>query len=76
MIMSTQAEKVIAKFGSACQLAKILQVSDSTVYRWTYRREEGGTGGLIPGAALRKLLVAAAMQTPPIIITKDDLYPG
>lgn len=77
----TQAQAVIAKFGTACQLAKMLsahlgrQISVSTVYRWTYRREDGGTGGLIPGSSLRNILAMAARQVPPVIITRDDLYP-
>lgn len=77
----TQAQLVIAKFGTACHLAKLLsahlgrKISDSTVYRWTYRKEDGGTGGLIPGASLRNILAMASKQKPPVIITRDDLYP-
>jgi DNA-binding transcriptional regulator YdaS (Cro superfamily) len=72
----TQAQVVIGKFGSACKLAKLLGVRDSTVYRWTYARANGGTDGIIPGAALRRVLELARQQVPPIVITAQDLYPS
>lgn len=72
----TQASVVIEKFGSACKLAKLLGVRDSTVYRWTYARANGGTDGIIPGPALRLVLTVAAAQVPPIVITAQDLYPS
>jgi DNA-binding transcriptional regulator YdaS (Cro superfamily) len=71
---ATQAEVVIGKFGSACKLAKLLGVEDSTVYRWTYARANGGTDGIIPGPALRKVLEVAAASG--VVITAQDLYPS
>lgn len=72
----TQASVVIGKFGTACKLAKLLGVRDSTVYRWTYARANGGTDGIIPGPALRQVLQVAAACNPPILITPQDLYPS
>lgn len=71
----TQADKVIGKFGSACRLAKLLGCEDSTVYRWTYPRANGGSDGMVPPKALRKILELASKQVPPIVITPTDLYP-
>lgn len=70
--VTTQADRVIAKFGSACKLAKLLKVCDSTVYRWTYPAANGGTDGMIPVKALRKVLAAAKRAG--IVITAQDLY--
>lgn len=70
---TTQAARVIAKFGSACKLAKLLQVEDSTVYRWTYSKAQGGTDGIIPGKQLRRVLEAAKLAG--VVISPTDLYP-
>ena len=70
----TQAETVLAKFGGACRLAKLLGCSDSTVFRWTYPRANGGTDGIVPGKALRKVLAIAAARG--VVITAQDLYPS
>ncbi len=75
VVRKTQAQIVIGKFGGACRLAKLLRVSDSTVFRWTYPAAHGGTDGLIPVKALRRVLELAAAQQPPIVITAADLYP-
>lgn len=71
----TQASIVIGKFGTACKLAKLLKVCDSTVYRWDYPKAQGGSDGIIPGKALRRILELAAKQIPPVVITPSDLYP-
>lgn len=72
---SSQAAIVIGKFGTACRLAKLLKCSDSTVYRWDYPKSHGGSDGMIPAKALRKILELAALQVPPVVITPADLYP-
>lgn len=70
----TQAEVVIGKFGSAHKLAKLLGCEESTVYRWTYPRANGGTDGIIPGRSLRRVLELA--KSSGIAITPHDLYPS
>lgn len=46
--MSKQAENIIKKFGGAGRLAVALGKPRSTIYKWTYPTEKGGTGGVIP----------------------------
>lgn len=77
----SQAVRVIEKFGGARRLAVILKTVDpenslnpSSIYRWTYPREKGGTGGVIPTAALPLLIRAARMEG--LFLTPEDLYPG
>lgn len=72
--MSTQAEIVISKFGKAGRLAKLLRVDRATVCRWTYPRANGGTDGMIPPKALRRVLELARSLN--INITPADLYPA
>lgn len=70
----TQAERVIAKFGGAATLAKLIGRNPTSVYRWMYPKSVGGSDGLIPSSALRLVLDAARREG--IFITSDDLYPG
>ena len=60
--MSTPAENVIAKCGGHQTVAEWLDVDLSRVYRWTYPRERGGTGGLIPSKHQRPLLERARLE--------------
>lgn len=46
--MSTAAEIVIRKCGGHQQVADLLGIDVTSVYRWTYSKERGGTGGLVP----------------------------
>lgn len=60
----TQAERVLKKFGGARRLSAILLVvgkprDPSCIYRWTYPKEKGGTGGLIPTSVWPDLILAA-----------------
>lgn len=71
--MKTQADRVIEKFEGAPRLAELIGRDDSTVYRWTYPREKGGTGGVIPGNAL--VLVIRAAKQEGILLTDADLSP-
>ena len=71
--MFNQAEKIIHKFGGHSKLAKLIGLNRVQVYRWTYSREKGGTGGLIPTNAFAKVLNAARMEG--ILLTMDDLTP-
>lgn len=64
--MSTPAENVIAKCGGHQTVAEWLDVDLSRVYRWTYPRERGGTGGLIPSKHQLPLLERARLEGVPL----------
>lgn len=74
-----QAENIIKKFGGARELAKVLKDmggdywNPSSIYRWTYPVEVGGTGGEIPTHAMKTVIKAARYAG--ILITLEDLYP-
>lgn len=53
--MPTPAEKIIAKFNGVPSLARAIGKTPAAVYRWTYPRERGGTGGYIPTAQIAKI---------------------
>jgi hypothetical protein len=57
--MSTPAENVIRKCGGHQQVAEMAAVDLTRVYRWTYPKERGGTGGLVPARHQAVLLDAA-----------------
>lgn len=57
--MTNCATKVIEKIGGPKAVADILGVDVSRVYRWTYPKSRGGTGGLIPAKHQSDLLIAA-----------------
>lgn len=77
---ATPAERVIAKFGGAYKLAAALGRVDgrkrvvTSVYRWTYPREKGGTGGYIPAAMVPTVMSAARLEG--IFLEAGDFYPG
>jgi hypothetical protein len=77
-----QAQTIIAKFGGPRELARVLkEVSDdpndhyhpSTIYRWMYPQDVGGTGGEIPLPALKTILKAARVAG--VMLTADEIYP-
>lgn len=51
----TQARKIIDALGGAQKTAELLGYTPATVYRWTYPKSRGGTDGLLPSAAVRKI---------------------
>lgn len=57
---NTPAFRVIQKCGGFAETASIVGKSESWVYRWTYAKDNGGTGGSIPKAAQDALLEAAS----------------
>lgn len=78
-----QAQTIIAKFGGPRELARVLkEVSDdpkehyhpSTIYRWMYPEDAGGTGGEIPTPALKTIIKAARVAG--VLLTPDDIYPA
>ncbi|SFJ68745.1 helix-turn-helix domain-containing protein [Methylobacterium brachiatum] len=68
--MPTPAEKIIAKFDGARSLAHAIGVKPSAVYRWTYPRERGGTGGYVPTAHIPKIKDAADLLG--VVLTAED----
>lgn len=50
------ARSVLAKIGGVEVAAKITGKHVSRIYRWTYPREKGGTGGVVPHDDATKLL--------------------
>lgn len=72
MLIQTQAQRIIAKFGGPYRLAKLIGCQPSTVYRWTYDRPRG-TGGLIPADSMTDVLRAAAYLK--LRLTAKDLDP-
>lgn len=53
------AEHIIAKCGGPAVVAEMTGVHVSRVHRWTYPKERGGTGGLIPAQHQQRILAEA-----------------
>ena len=77
-----QAQNIIEKFGGARELARVLaevcpdpkdHYNPSTIYRWTYPRSVGGSGGEIPAYALKTIVRVARIAG--VLLTSADLYP-
>lgn len=56
------AQRVITKCGGYEKTAAITERTVSVVYRWTYEKSKGGTGGLIPADAQQKIMAAASRK--------------
>lgn len=69
--ISSVASRVIEKFGGRDAFADVLGITVVSVYRMTYPRERGGTGGTIPQKHHAKLFKAA--QERGIDLKADDL---
>ena len=54
-----QAERIIDKFGGVPRMALILSLAPTTIYKWTYPKERGGTNGLIPTHNIKGIRQAA-----------------
>jgi len=50
------ARTVLEKIGGVDVAAKVTGKHVSRIYRWTYSREKGGTGGVVPHEDATKLL--------------------
>lgn len=57
--MANAASIVIDRLGGFKAVAAYLSVSKSSVHRWTYPKERGGTGGTIPQRHFSALLEMA-----------------
>jgi|DEB19_MinimDraft_3_1074340.scaffolds.fasta_scaffold353706_1 hypothetical protein len=71
--MHRQASRIIAKFGGARRLAYVCGMEPSRVYKWTYPKAKGGTGGIIPSACVSAVQVAA--ETAGIELKAEDWLP-
>lgn len=67
----TAAQRVIDAFGGASKLSELTGIDKSSVYRWTYPREKGGTEGAIPHANHGKIIAVAYLNK--IKLTRSDL---
>lgn len=68
------ADTIIKKFNGLKAVSEIVGVSQHTVMRWRRRREDGGTGGVIPHWHIAKLLAAARERN--IDIQPADFLPA
>lgn len=68
------ARNVIEKCGGAKQVAFLAGCTTNWVYRWLLSREAGGTGGVVPQSARKKLLKAAKAGIVPL--TPADFEEG
>jgi hypothetical protein len=57
--MNNIAEQIIRKMGGVAKLVEITGLDKSRIYRWTYPKDRGGTGGLIPAHHQQVILEAA-----------------
>ena len=70
--MTNDALFIIKQFGGAKALAEAINKDPATVYRWTYPKNKGGTGGIIPSSSVSKVHDAAqslniSISSPPAI---------
>lgn len=66
------ARSVIAKLGGVDAVATITGKHVSRIYRWTYPREKGGTGGVVPHEDATKLLAHAKANG--LDLTAEDFF--
>lgn len=81
----TQADSILARFGGPRRLvAALARLADTTgdeskrrnpatVYKWTYPRDKGGTGGYIPSSAWEDVRQAARLEG--ILLKPEDWFP-
>lgn len=67
------ASTIIKICGGAYAVAELTGLVASSVYRWTYAKHEGGTGGVVPADAASKLMVAA--RTKGLPLTAEHFFP-
>lgn len=60
--MKNVATHVIAKCGGHKVVSEWLGISLISVYRWTYPKDRGGTGGVVPQDRQEPLILAARSQ--------------
>lgn len=70
---TTQAERVVSKFGNARKLAVLLELDPSTVYKWNMPVARGGTDGRIPSDKLERIMAIARPHG--VLLTDEDVSP-
>ena len=70
--MSKIADRIIALCGGPQTISEWLGISPTSVYRWTYPRSSGGSGGHIPQKHIEPLLEAAGRRGIPL--TLQDFF--
>ncbi len=70
--MSKIADRIIALCGGPQTISEWLGISPTSVYRWTYPRSNGGSGGHIPQKHIEPLLEAAGRRGIPL--TLQDFF--
>jgi len=68
------AQRVIEKCGGHRVVAEMVGVDVCNVFRWTYPKDRGGTGGLIPARHQPLLLERARERRVPL--TPADFFPN
>lgn len=67
------AKSIIELCGGFAAVADMTGRNIAQVYRWTYAKEKGGTGGLIPADVQLKLMEAARAKGIPL--TPEHFFP-
>jgi len=57
--MAEPATTIINRCGGVSVVAEWLKLNPTSVQRWTYPKERGGTGGLVPSKRQEALMRAA-----------------
>lgn len=70
----TIAQRIIDKCGGINRTAEIVGRTKSVVYRWTYQKEKGGTGGVVPADAQRAIIAAAKKGL--VDVDPSDFFSG
>lgn len=52
-------QQIIMRLGGARVVANALRIAATTVYRWTYPVERGGTGGTVPIKRMNQIIAYA-----------------
>ena len=60
------AQKVITRFGGVSEMARLTGIRANAIYKWTYGKDKGGTGGLIPGQNIPVIVDAAKTHEIPL----------
>lgn len=74
----TQAARIFARFGGPGNLCRALKEAGaererSAVYKWSYPKNKGGTGGFVPSSAIEDVKRAARYAG--ILLTDADWAP-
>jgi amino-acid N-acetyltransferase len=71
--ITTPADRVISAFGGVRETARALDRNPSSISRWRSPKEDGGTGGRVPGPIQETVLEAARARG--LSLTASDLLP-